>query len=86
MNAFVAHVKKLWPRWWYLPPLPFIAMFLVDAAIGAARWEHVLLALLVPALAYGNTVTKKLCVGFYPMGLVALLYDAMRFVKNVGLS
>jgi hypothetical protein len=37
-------------------------------------------------LAYTNAATKKLFFGLYPLGVVAVLYDGMRFVKNVGVS
>jgi hypothetical protein len=36
--------------------------------------------------AYGGRTAKRLYFGVLPLGLVGLLYDAMRFVKNVGLS
>jgi inositol phosphorylceramide synthase catalytic subunit len=44
------------------------------------------MAVLVTALAYGNERTKKLFLGLVPLALVAMLYDAMRFVRNVGLT
>jgi hypothetical protein len=44
------------------------------------------MAVAVTALAYTSPATKRLLVGLIPCALVALLYDAMRFVKNVGLD
>ena len=86
MKSIVAHVRALWPRWPLLPPLPFYAIVLFDLARHEVRWEHGALIVVVTVLAYGNAWTKKLCIGFYPFGLVAIVYDAMRLVKNVGLN
>lgn len=44
------------------------------------------MAVLVSVLAYTSQATKRLFFGLLPLGLVALLYDGMRFVKNVGLT
>jgi hypothetical protein len=44
------------------------------------------MAILVTVLAYTSEKTKRLFVGLLPVALVGLFYDAMRFVKNVGLS
>jgi membrane-associated phospholipid phosphatase len=40
----------------------------------------------VTTLACGNATTRRLLWGLLPVGLVALLYDAMRPIKNLGLS
>jgi hypothetical protein len=44
------------------------------------------LIVLILALAYGNARTKRLYLAAYPVGMVALLYDMMRYVKNIGVS
>jgi hypothetical protein len=44
------------------------------------------LALVATLLAFGNQRTKRLFIGLVPIAATGLLYDAMRFVKNVGLS
>jgi hypothetical protein len=80
------HMRELWPRFTLAPALPFWAWALFWAARGQLRWDHVAMAVLVTALAYGTVKTKRLTVGLYPVALVGLFYDAMRFVKNVGLS
>jgi hypothetical protein len=80
------HMRGLWPRWTLLPPLPFVLLFIVSLVRGETRWEHVALVTLVLALAYTNAATKKLFVGAYPIGLVAIFYDAMRFVKTWGVN
>jgi len=55
-------------------------------ARGERRWEMILLLPFVAALSLRSKKTRKLYVGLYPMLLTAILYDAMRFVKNVGLT
>src|SRR4029079_6990209 len=53
---------------------------------GHGRWEHILFLDGVPLLAYTSAKSKRLFVGLLPMGLLGLVYDAMRWVKDVGLS
>jgi hypothetical protein len=79
-------MKALWPRWTLLPPLPFALFVAFVAAKGDLRWDHVFMMLLVPALAYGNAWTKRLYQASVPMAYVGLLYNAMGYVKNVGVS
>ena len=79
-------MRALWPRWTLLPPLPFFAYGAVVVARGQLRWEHIALMAAVPLLAYIGPRTKRLCVAAYPIALVGLLYDAMRYVKDWGVS
>lgn len=81
-----AHMKELWPRWTLLPLLPFWPFGVFVTLRGDLRWDHVVMMILVPLLAYGNAATKKLLVGLYPIALVALLYNAMGYMKNLGVS
>jgi inositol phosphorylceramide synthase catalytic subunit len=80
------HMRMLWPRWTLLPPLPFILWAIFWAIRGELRWEHVGLAVAPVVLAYTHRFTKRLYLGLLPMGLVAVFYDGMRFVKNAGLT
>jgi hypothetical protein len=80
------HMQSLWPRLTLAPALPFWAWAAFWVTRGQVRWDHVAVAVLVSVLAYSNAKTKRLFVGLLPVGIVALFYDAMRFVKNVGLS
>ena len=86
MIALWRHMRALWPRWTLLPPLPFFAYGAWLASQRALRWEHVALMIVVPALAYIGPRTKRLCVAAYPIALVGLLYDVMRYVKDVGVT
>lgn len=81
-----AHITGLWPRQAWLPAAPFWAWIVFWAVRDRVRWEHVLMAVGVSVLAYGNRGTKRLYFGLLPILLVGLVYDAMRFVQNVGLT
>jgi inositol phosphorylceramide synthase catalytic subunit len=80
------HMRALWPRFTLLPLVPFWGFGLFVLVRGDLRWDHVAMMILVPVLAYTNAATKKLCVGAYPIGLVGMLYNAMGYIKNVGVT
>lgn len=65
---------------------PFVAWGLWCLARGERRWEVVGLMALTPALALGGDRARRLLWGTFPMLLVAILYDAMRFVRHVGIT
>jgi inositol phosphorylceramide synthase catalytic subunit len=52
---------------------------------GERRWELALLLVAIPALALGTPAMRKLYAGLYPLAVVGLVYDAMRFAKQLGL-
>ena len=81
-----AHMRSLWPRWTLVPLLPYWLYGLAMVIVGDLRWDHVVMMIMIPALAYGNARSKKLYMGAHPISLVALLYDGMRYVKNLGVS
>jgi membrane-associated phospholipid phosphatase len=62
---------------------PFVLWPLLLLARGELRPEHVAFMVGVPALAFTR---RRLFTGLLPAGLVAVLYDVMRYAKNVGLS
>jgi hypothetical protein len=80
------HMRRLWPRWTLLPVAPFFLWTLFWVLRGQVRWDHIAVCAVAAATAYGNATTKRLFFGILPLGIVGLLYDAMRFVKDVGLS
>lgn len=82
----VGHLRDLWPGWGILSPLPFVAWPVYCLVRGEARWELLVVLVVVPLLAFTSQASKKLFVGLYPIGLVGLFYDAMRFFKGVGLT
>ena len=69
-----------------LAVLTFWGWVIVMAARGTLRWDQVAVAALSAALAFGPPRARLLFRGLFPLGLVGLLYDAMRFVEKVGLS
>ena len=83
---FSAHIRSLWPRWPLLPTAPFWLLCAFWAVQGKLRWDHLALAVFATVLAYGSTWSKRLYLGILPIGLVGVLYDSMRAVKNVGLT
>ncbi len=74
-------------RWWpWIGSAPFVLWPAYVLSRGEVRWEMVTLMVLVPALAFTSVRTRMLFTGLFPLGLVAFLYDTMRFVKNAGLT
>jgi hypothetical protein len=65
---------------------PFVLWTGWCIAHGERRWEQMALLVLAPLLAYGTPWMKRLFAGLYPMGLLGLVYDSMRFVKNAGIT
>lgn len=70
----------------HLLTLPFVAWPLGCIALGQGRWEHVAMLVGVPLLAFASPRSRRLFLGLLPMGLLGLVYDAMRWVKHVGVS
>ena len=80
------HVRGLWPGLGALLPLPFVAWSLGCMLSGHGRWEHVGIVVVAPLLAFTSVASKRLFVGILPMGFLGLVYDAMRWVKDVGVT
>ncbi|MDB4927962.1 MAG: superfamily protein [Myxococcaceae bacterium] len=78
LPAFARH--RLFP---WIAAAPFVLWPLYILSRGEVRWEMIAVMVLVPLMAFTR---RRLFAGLLPVGLVAFLYDAMRFVKNVGLS
>ncbi len=88
VRAVESHVVRLWGErpWLALSPLPFVAWGVSRLAVGELRWEYLLFLFVVPILAFATKGTKRLFVALYPIALLALTYDLMRYVKDVGLD
>lgn len=80
------HMRALWPRFTLLPPSPFVLWAAYWAFRGQLRWEQFALALAAVLLAYGSAKTKRMYLGLFPMGLLGLIYDAMRLVRKAGID
>jgi hypothetical protein len=81
-------MRQLWPRWTLLPAAPFVLWFLYTLVVRGeyGRWELWLCLVAIPLLAYGGPRTKKAFIGLFPLGVVGLLYDSMRFVQYLGIT
>ena len=82
----MAHIRALHPRLPFWPAAPFWLLALFWGVQGKLRWDHVVVALLATFMSYWSEWTKRLYLGILPIGLVGVLYDTMRAVKNVGLT
>lgn len=81
-----AHVSSLWPgASWPLPLVPLLWP-LSRLLSGELRGEYLLILVGVPLLAFSTAATKRLFWGLYPFFLLGVIYDSMRFVKNLGLT
>jgi membrane-associated phospholipid phosphatase len=82
------HVGDLWGErpWLALSTLPFVGWGISRIAARELRWEYLLFLVVVPFLAYATKGTKRLFVALYPIALLALTYDLMRYVKDVGVD
>jgi inositol phosphorylceramide synthase catalytic subunit len=81
-----ARLRVLWPGASVLLPAPFLVHGVWVAAGGRFRWDNAAMIALVLALFLVGPATKKLLLGVYPLGMVAVLYDAMKTVQNVGVT
>jgi len=79
-GPLAAQLRLLWPA------APFLLLAAFWTMQGKLRWDHVALALVASFLAYWSDWTRRLCLGILPIGLVGVLYDSMRIVKNWGLT
>lgn len=86
MARALRHVRSLWPGPGIWLPAPFVLWTIACVAAGTARWEHTLFLFVVPLLAYANAWTKRLFLGLLPIGLLGIVYDGMRYVKDVGVT
>lgn len=84
MTRLWRHLRALWPDWTIVLPLPFFVHAGWAAARGQLHWENVAVLATVVGLFSIGPRSKKAFLGAYPVGLVGLLYDAMKLAQNVG--
>jgi hypothetical protein len=80
------HIRALWPGFTILAPLPFLVHAAWAISSRRFHWENVAILGVLFALFSIGPRTKKLLVGVYPVGLVGLLYDALKLIRNLGIS
>jgi membrane-associated phospholipid phosphatase len=73
--------RSLWGPWWPLPAGLPLAYVLAVAAAGDFRPEHGVIVLVSGALAYGSERTKRFFQYAVPYLMVAIGYDAVRYVR-----
>jgi inositol phosphorylceramide synthase catalytic subunit len=83
---FWQHVRTLWPGVTMFAPLPFLAHAAWAGAGGHFHWENAAVLAVVLVLFCAGARSKKLLLGAYPLGLVGVLYDAMKIGEGVGVS
>jgi hypothetical protein len=86
LDRAVRHAQSLWPGRGVVVPWLFVAWALICLVLGAGRWEHVAFLVGVPLLAYATPRTKRLFVGLLPMAILGVVYDSMRWVKDLGVT
>ena len=80
-------MRALWPGASLLAIAPFLGWFIWTVIIsGERRFELFLITAVCLILSFGNARTKKLFLGLYPIGLLALVYDSMRYWKSIGVT
>ena len=83
-RSYRDHLRR--SRYALVPLAPFVVYAAFSAARADLRFEHGASIFLVAVLACTNARTRSLLLAIYPLGLVGLLYDAMRPLQNVGLT
>lgn len=80
------HARGLWGAWWWAPALPWVGYAAGLAAAGRARWEHGVVAVIAVTVAYTSPATRRFFLHALPFFMLFLLYDSMRYFRDVGLS
>ena len=87
IERFSRHVHALWPGANLLAIAPFLGWFTWTVVIsGERRFELFLITAACLILSLTSARTKKLFLGLYPIGLLALVYDSMRYWKSIGVT
>jgi membrane-associated phospholipid phosphatase len=81
-----ARLRTLWPGASILLPAPFLLHGLWVACQSRFHWDDAALIAAVLVLFAIGPKTKRLLLGVFPFPLVAVLYDTMKVVANVGVS
>jgi membrane-associated phospholipid phosphatase len=77
----LAHLRRLWGRWWILPGGLPVAYTLIVAVLGDLRIDHVAVALAACSLAYISSSSRRIYRLLLPYLVVAIAYDAVRYPR-----
>jgi hypothetical protein len=80
------HVKTLWPGAGWLLPLGLSAWAAERLASGPIRVELVALFFCALGLGFWNERTKSAFTALFPLSLLGVAYDSMRWVKDLGVT
>jgi hypothetical protein len=87
MTRLRDHLRTLGPAWTHFTVVPLmIYSAYIVLGRGEYRWEMIALFFVPAALGFYSPRTRRLYDGMYPMWLTAMMYDSMRFARNVGVS
>lgn len=86
MKRLYRHMHRLWPRYLLLPVLPLALWTGWMATQRMLRWDHLAVLGLVAGLAYYSPATKRFLTAFGSFIAVGFLYDASRFVRDLGVN
>jgi membrane-associated phospholipid phosphatase len=87
MKRLAAHLRALGPTWTHFTVLPLATYAAFDVLVlHEYRWEMIALFFVVLGFGFYSKRTRRLYVGLYPIWLAGMMYDTMRFARNVGLS
>lgn len=77
----LAHLRRLWGRWWILPGGIPVLYALMVAGLGDLRLDHIAVALAACILAYFGPRSKRIYWFLLPYLVVAISYDALRYAR-----
>jgi hypothetical protein len=82
----VQRARALWGPIWWLPALPWVAYAALVGALDQVRWEHMVVAAVVAALAYGGERCRKFYFEALPFFVLFIAYDALRYVMPISVT
>ena len=79
-NNPIAHVRRLWGRYWLLPLLPALYVVLISSVRGL-RPAYSVMALAIVILGFGTAATKRFVSIAYPLLFIGLAYDIYGYAQ-----
>ncbi len=86
MSRLWGHLRVLWPGPSIHLPLLLTYWAALMGLLGMLHWDHIAVAAAVAALAFFNEKSKSFLNAFVGFAFVAWVYDASRFIRNVGVT
>ena len=86
VGRVMRHVRRVWPEGGAWAPLTVVAWPAWNVVRDTMRAEHLAFTVLIVVLAYATPRSKALFIGLLPFAILALVYDAMRYVQYAGVE